>query len=96
MFITSFLIGAAVGFVIGSIISLVINVYDEFLTSQVAKQKAAEELGKSIRTIIIKNVSKNGNCETISAKAIGLEDSEVADVTFHAYKGSSLYEGLRA
>lgn len=97
MFITSFLVGFAVGYIIGSIINLIIEIYDEYLTSQKAKQKAQDELGKSIRTLIIKNVSKNDEgTEIIKASAIGIDSEEVADITFYAHKGSSLYGGLRA
>lgn len=95
MFITSFLVGFAVGYIIGSIISLIIDVYDEYLTSQKAKQKAQEELGKAIRTLIVQNVSLEGKGETISAKAIGMDGEEVADITYHAHEGSSLYSGMR-
>lgn len=94
MFITSFLVGFAVGYIIGSIVSLIIEIYDEYLTSQKAKQKAQEELGTAIRTLIIKNVSPDGHGETISASAIGMSGEEVADITYHAHKGSSLYSGM--
>lgn len=89
MFVTSFLIGFAVGYLIGSIISIVIDVYNEYLTAREAKKRVEAELSKAIKKIKVDMIEG----ETISAKAIGFDGEEVADVTINAHQGHSLYKG---
>lgn len=82
----------AAGYILGSIIAYCIDVVDEWLTSQRAKELAREKTGKKITKLVIDKVQQNAEYgETISARAFDESYEHFADITFNAEKGSSLY-----
>ena len=90
----SFLIGFAIGWIIGSVISICINVYYEYLNTRRAKELASEKTGKQITKLIVTDLKGNAEYgETIDARAFDSENNHVANITFNASKGSSLYSG---
>lgn len=76
---------------IGAVIDIVIDVYNEYLTSSKAKTLATEKTNKKITKIIVSNIQKNGEIgEVIDVKAFDEDNNHVANVTFNAQQGSSL------
>lgn len=76
---------------IGAVIDIVIDVYNEYLTSFKAKTLATEKTNKKITKIIVSNIQKNGEIgEVIDVKAFDEDNNHVANVTFNAQQGSSL------
>lgn len=92
--IISFLVGCAIGAIIGAIIDICIDVYNEWLSSQRAKELAARETGKKITKLVVDNVKKNAEYgETIDVRAFDENYDHVANITFNATQGSALYSG---
>lgn len=92
--IFTFIASFAVGYMIGAIAAYCIDVVNEWLSTQRAKELARERVKKKINKLIIKNVTKNAEYgETISAHALDESNEYFADITFHAAKGSALYSG---
>lgn len=86
------IVSFAAGYILGSIIAYCIDVVDEWLTSQRAKELASEKTGKKITKLVIDKVQKNAEYgETISVRAFDESYEHFADITFNAEKGSSLY-----
>ena len=89
--IISFLVVFGIGMLIGAVIDIVIDVYNEYLTSSKAKTLATEKTNKKITKIIVSNIQKNGEIgEVIDVKAFDEDNNHVANVTFNAQQGSSL------
>lgn len=92
----SFLIGFAIGFMLGTVLSICIDIYGEYLTTRRAKELAGEKTGKTITKIIVTEVKGNAEYgETINARAFDSDNEHVANITFNATKGSSLYSGQK-
>lgn len=90
----SFLIGFAIGALIGAVIDICIDVYNEWLSSQRAKELAAIETGKKISKLYVDNLKKNAEYgETIDIRAFDENNDLIANIKYNAYKGSALYIG---
>lgn len=90
--IISFLIGFAIGAVIGAVIDICIDVYNEWLSTQRAKELARQETGKKIAKLVVDRVKTNAEYgETIDVRAFDENYEHVANITFNASKGSALY-----
>ena len=90
----SFLVGFAIGAVIGAVIDICIDVYNEWLSSQRAKELAARETGKIISKLCVDNLKKNAEYgETIDVRAFDENNDLIANITYNASKGSALYKG---
>ena len=92
--ILSILIGYCVGKAILKLIELIINAY-QYLTSYQAKEKVQGKLGKDIGKIMVDTVrsTPHVNGELINAKVYDSDYNHIANVTYIAAQGSSLYSG---
>lgn len=92
--IISILIGFAIGAAIGAVIDICIDVLNEWLSTQRAKELAAKETGKKISKLMVDNIKKNAEYgETIDVRAFDENQELIANITYNASRGSSLYAG---
>ena len=84
----------AAGVILGAIISICIDVVDEWLSTQRAKELARERTNKRITKLVVDKVESNTEYgETISVRAFDESYEHFADITYHAHRGSALYTG---
>ena len=92
--IVSFLIGFAIGAIIGAVIDICIEVYNEWLSTQRAKDLARQETGKKITKLVVDSLKNNVEYgETIDVRAFDENNEHIDNITYHAAKGSALYAG---
>ena len=92
--VISVLIGFAIGAAIGAAINICIDVVNEWLSSQRAKELAAKETGKKVFKLMVDSIRKNTEYgETIDVRAFDENQELVANITYNASKGSTLYAG---
>lgn len=90
----SFLVGFAIGAAVGAVIDLCIEVYNEWLSSVRAKELVKEKLGKRSVTMLVDSFTKvEYGASDISLRVFDEDDDHIANVTFKACRGSSLYPG---
>lgn len=90
----SFLIGCAIGAIISSVIDIIIDVIDKKLSSFNAKKLAEDKTGKKFSKLIVEKIQENAEIgQNIDIKAFDENNEHVANITYRAAKGTTLFTG---